>query len=343
MNGDTDPLAHHLSVLTSADDAECGVWKQALEMRERERLGPKLVSRIGQGLLLLMIVGLIAGMLLPELGKARSSARHLRERMPLASRAIDTVAPTLETALADGEGADARQGLGTQDLSPMIDFGPRRQIVRRAEIQLRVSDVRVAFERASGTIRPEFGEFVESSRFEEFERGPYAQLRLRVSADRLDSALTELRSLGELLDESSSGEDVSARAIDIAARLSNARRVEAELLELMERREDADLSDVLQVRREVNDVRLEIERLEAQRAALGELVALATISVTLHGGDAGFKDDSFGTMMHDAFQGGVESLSRSVAWAVRGVVGLALWWVALLVIVIVGLRMARRA
>lgn len=78
----------------------------------------------------------------------------------------------------------------------------------------------------------------------------------------------ELRKLGQLVEEKQGGEEVSAQAEDLDARLRNARRTDK-------------LKDVLDVERELADTREEIERMEAQKRSLGNRIHFASIELNL--------------------------------------------------------------
>jgi hypothetical protein len=101
---------------------------------------------------------------------------------------------------------------------------------------------------------------------------------LRVPADRLEQALRALRGLGQVVDESQSGDDVTEQAIDIDARLANARNTEKRLNDVLLKR-TGKVGDVLEVERELARVRGEIEQLDAQRVNLNRRVAYATVTL----------------------------------------------------------------
>jgi hypothetical protein len=101
---------------------------------------------------------------------------------------------------------------------------------------------------------------------------------LRVPASRLDGALTEIRRLGRVREESLASEDIGDAHRDLVVRLANARREEARLNELLSRRTDR-LADVLAVEREVSRVRGEVERMESEALSMRTRVRLSTVSV----------------------------------------------------------------
>jgi len=226
-----------------------------------------------------------------------------------------------------------------------------RQVVRKAVIELACKDVRAAFLNVGHRVSEARGEFTqESSLSGEAERAT-ANLTLRVAADRLDTLLGELRKLGTIVSERSSGQDVTTQAVDLEARLRNEQRVEAELLDLLQNRADAPLGDILTLRGHISRVRGEIERLSAQRERLGRLVSLATVLVILRAKEAPRVEPSepglaayFRAAMSGAWNEGCRLLADTAAWLMSVFVGGLIWWAALVVAAIVLRRwLARRA
>jgi len=101
---------------------------------------------------------------------------------------------------------------------------------------------------------------------------------LRVPADQLEAAITELKGLGRVESESQSGEEVTAQYVDLEARLTNARNTEQRLTDLLRQR-TGKLSDVLAVEKSIDEVRGSIERMEAEKKGLGNRVNFANLIV----------------------------------------------------------------
>ena len=108
-----------------------------------------------------------------------------------------------------------------------------------------------------------------------------ATLQLKVPSARFDALVGGLAPLGRVEMVNVNAEDVGEEYVDVAARVANARRLEARLLTLLER-SAARLSDVLAVERELARVREEIERAEGRLRFLRTRVALSTLDVTVH-------------------------------------------------------------
>jgi DNA-binding phage protein len=103
---------------------------------------------------------------------------------------------------------------------------------------------------------------------------------LRIPATELNAALAELKSFGQVQNETQNGEEVTAQHADLAARLKNSRETERRLQAILEQR-TGKVSDVLAVEQEIARVRGEIEGMEAEQKSLEHRVSFATIELRL--------------------------------------------------------------
>ena len=112
------------------------------------------------------------------------------------------------------------------------------------------------------------------------DSGPVLEATLRVPSDQLDAAMAELKALGRVESESQAGEEITQQYVDLEARLSNARNSEKRLTDLLRER-TGKLADVLAVEKEIERVRGEIERMEAERKNFANRVDFATLNIKL--------------------------------------------------------------
>lgn len=103
---------------------------------------------------------------------------------------------------------------------------------------------------------------------------------LRVPGPQLEAAMTELKKLGRVEDESQGGEEVTQQYVDLQARLANGIHTEQRLTEILRTR-TGKLQDVLKVELEIDRVRGEIEQMQAEKKELSKRVAFATLSTTV--------------------------------------------------------------
>lgn len=113
---------------------------------------------------------------------------------------------------------------------------------------------------------------------------PNANITVRVPAEKLESALVQIKGLvadarTDIINENVSGEDVTSQVTDLESRLRNLEAAETQLLEIMENAEETE--DVISVFRELTNVREEIEVIEGQIKYYRESARLSAISVYL--------------------------------------------------------------
>lgn len=220
-----------------------------------------------------------------------------------------------------------------------------RQVIRKATIEVKCEDVRAAYLRTQQLVNTGTGEFVEHAQLRHAGTRMQAELTLRVRADRLHEVLTSTRALGDVVDESTQGEDVTGQAVDLQARIRNEQRVELELLDLLEKRSDSPLAEVLDLRAALDEVRLRIEQLTAQRDELNELVALATVLVIIRPtesvdqADAGTLSTALWQALADGWYAGASLLVATLGRLVQVLVGGLIWW--LLIAVLAGVLWRR--
>jgi hypothetical protein len=108
-----------------------------------------------------------------------------------------------------------------------------------------------------------------------------ATLELKIPAAQYDQAISGLGSIGKVEAVNTSVEDVGEEYVDITARVTNAKRLEERLVNLLATR-TGKLEDVLAVERELARVREEIERYEGRMRYLRTRAAVSTLSITVH-------------------------------------------------------------
>jgi hypothetical protein len=240
----------------------------------------------------------------------------------------------------------SRATIGLQSAEPEA----QRLVVRKATMEIKTDDVRAAALQAQQLLSEPKGEYVESADIDDSDKDrPRADLVLRVEATRLEEVLTQLRELGEVSTERVDGEDVTDQMVDLGARLENERRVEAELLQLLEARQNDKLEEILAVRRELNGVREQIERLAAQQDNLSRMVRLSRVAVMLRAKatEPETKPDEsvwgrFVDRLGEAWTDGLDALLGTIAGLVRVLVGGAIWFGAAAVLGLAAWRGWRR-
>jgi hypothetical protein len=226
--------------------------------------------------------------------------------------------------------------------SPAPAIASDARIVRTATLRLVVTDfnrIRPEVDRILTMVGGLVGGITDAARpgFPRSLRGA-----LRIPSAQFDSALSALRALGRVTEESQSADDVTASVTDLDVRLANSRVTEKRLSELLRNRTGT-VSDVLEVEREIARVRTEIEQMEAERKQLERRIEYATLTLEVveeRAANVDLGPVPIPTRLRHAIADGVESAAMSMLEAVvlvlrRGpalllwlvVLGLPAWWV----------------
>lgn len=148
-----------------------------------------------------------------------------------------------------------------------------------ASVEVKTLDDAVARIRQAAA---QYGGFVANTAIRSGKDEPRsATLELRVPSAHFDAMVGALGQLGKVESVSVNAEDVAEEYVDLGARLANARRVEARLVELLATR-TGKLSDVLTVEQELARVRQESERYDARIHWLERRVSLSSLDVSIH-------------------------------------------------------------
>ena len=187
---------------------------------------------------------------------------------PSATSSFDSAGSPIDAELAPAAPAEVAADLPAA----------RPQLIRRANLQLRVESVEDAQDSVEAIVLQRGGDILglQASRPEPGARRSIS-LSLRVPQARLDRTLEELAALGTVLSQQITAEDVTNQLVDFDARLKNLQRTEQTLLEIMER--SGKVADVLEVARELANVRQSIEQIDASLTNLRNQVAFSSIDV----------------------------------------------------------------
>lgn len=186
--------------------------------------------------------------------------------------ANDTTRPE---AAADGRFAKSEMtSSGSEAATPLpLD----RKIIRSGSLTFEVDDLDAARSTVLERVQAEGG-YVEGDDRGEWGNTRSVTLRVRIPADRFDAFVEGIGNLGRLENRSISATDVTTEWVDVEARLAAKRAVEKRYLELAAQAKSVE--EMLQVERELGNVRAEIESMEARMKSLRDQVAMSSLTIT---------------------------------------------------------------
>ncbi len=221
-------------------------------------------------------------------------------------------------------GAPAQGGVAAEAAAMLIRTGTAA--VEVDSLETAVARVRALAERVGGYV-------ANSSLAAGREQLRSATLELRVPAARFDELVGGLAPFGRVERVEVQAQDVGEEFVDVTARVANARRLEARLVELLATRTGR-LHDVLSVERELARVREEVERHEGRLRYLRTRSATSTLTVTVHERPPLLAATPNATPVADAFRAAGRNfvalltavIAASGVWVPVGVVVYALLW-----------------
>jgi hypothetical protein len=176
-----------------------------------------------------------------------------------------------------GEGGTTGQG-GDGGTAPPGAPRDEAKIVYTGSLQLVVGDL----DRATTDARQRIdalGGYVGGSREELATTSPTATITFRIPAARWEDGVAALRGLAtKVVREQTAATEVTGQLVDVEARIRNLRSSETALQGIAAG--TARVSDLLEVQKQLTEVRGEIEQLDAARAALVDKTAYGTLDTT---------------------------------------------------------------
>ena len=155
-----------------------------------------------------------------------------------------------------------------------------RKIIYSASLALVVDDFESIDQRIRNLVK-EFDGYVANSDLDRMQgRRRMGRWTARIPADAFDRFLDEAQQLGIPESFDQDARDVTEEYVDTQARIANKKKLEARILELLERPDDK-IQHVIEVERELGRVREEIERMEGRIRFLNDRISMTTVSISI--------------------------------------------------------------
>ena len=213
----------------------------------------------------------------PQMAMDRMASDDMAMEMEMAMMKAEEEAFDMETAESMAFDDAASADFGADSSGPVaVPVTQQRMIVRSAEVSIEVEDVEESLTRIAA-LASELGGWVVSS---EESLAYTGYISVRVPADRLDSAISSLRSMAaDVMQVLVSSRDVTDEYVDNRARLTNLQATADALRALLE--QTVDVEDALQVHETLTNIQSEIERLQGRIKLLEETAAYSLLSVSV--------------------------------------------------------------
>jgi len=155
-----------------------------------------------------------------------------------------------------------------------------RKIVRTGTMALEVNDIGKSLADIAAIATQLDGYVVTSGQRADTGNDPSGSISIRVPAGKFDDALQKLRALAvKVTYENSNSQDVTEQYMDLKAQLKNYEATEAQFLELLKKADN--VKDILEVQREISNVRGNIERVKGRIQYLERTSDMSLIDISL--------------------------------------------------------------
>ncbi len=153
-----------------------------------------------------------------------------------------------------------------------------RKIISTASLTLEVKSAEKAFNDIAKIVEASQGFISGSSTYDSGGR-KNGQMTIRVPQKNFYSTIAQIEALGTEKSRQISGQDVTEEWIDVGARLDNLKKQESRFQEIL--KNASTVKDVLEVERELERVRGEIESLTGRMNYLNQSIEMSTITVNV--------------------------------------------------------------
>lgn len=155
-----------------------------------------------------------------------------------------------------------------------------RKIVKTATLSIKTNDYEVFMSGIKQKIE-QYNGYVEKSQEYNYDNKTdrNANMKVKIPADKLESFIEELSSMGTVTSKTIGSDDITNSYIDVESRIKALETEQEALLGLMEKAES--LADVISLQDRLSGVRADLEALKAQKQSYDEMVAYSEVSVDI--------------------------------------------------------------
>jgi len=240
-------------------------------------------------------------------------------------------APKLENlnpkAMRVAEAPPAGAPVEAKDKAPADETQPRK-IIYNASAELIVDDFGKAQDELTQLVQERKGYVAKSDTHDAPGSPRSGEWTLRIPAGQFREFIADLAKLGELRESKTDSDDITDRYYDVKAHIQNDQAEEEALRKLMvEKSATGKLEDLLAVRRELRELRGQIDSQQGQMTRWDKEAAMTTVVVQIQDRKdyVPTASPSFGASIGGTFEGSIGALLAFARGVVLVVVAVAPW------------------
>ncbi len=155
----------------------------------------------------------------------------------------------------------------------------RGTIIKTAALGIKVKNVAESQQSVEGIANGNGGYVQNSARTDSVGTNAEADITVRVPVQCFDIVIKAIRGLGDVISDSSSGNDVTSDIVDMDARMKVLRAEESDYMVLLGRARST--AQIIEIKDKLTEIREEIESIDGQRKSTKDLANYSTINVHL--------------------------------------------------------------
>lgn len=253
---------------------------------------------------------------------------------------MPSVAPAPSSSAMVGQGRESNISAGYSGADTADAAVDDRKIVKTGSITIEVPDIDKSLDDISA-IASRYNGYVVNSNQSANTDNPTGRISIRVPADKYNDALKAIKEIATKVNyETTNSQDVTEQYMDLKAQLHNLEATEAQYLELLKKAEN--VQDILEVQRELSNVRGNIERTKGRIQYIERTSDTSLIEVNLR------KSTAIGQSTWD-IPGIFKSAVDGLIILGKILVGILIWllvfsplWILILVIVFIAMRRKKK-
>lgn len=191
---------------------------------------------------------------------------------------------------------------------------PEQRIIREANLRFPTANLEETHDRISTAVK-KYNGLIQNDIQGTENAATYRSLIVRVPSQDFDAFLKEIsRGVGYFESKEISSEDVSEEYVDVDSRIKTKKALEDRYLELLKKANS--VTQMLEVEKQLSEIREEIESRQARLQYLKLHVAMSTFTVYFYKTTANGQGAtvSYGAKIGNALKSGINALSNFFIW-----------------------------
>lgn len=190
------------------------------------------------------------------------------------------------------------------------------QIIKNGDLRFETSDLEKTYEIVQNAVKKNEGIIQNDNEGKDYETY-FRTLTIRIPSKNFDSFIEEISTGVNYFDRKEiSSNDVTEEYIDVVSRIKTKKALEERYLELLKKA--TKVSEMLEVERQLSEIREEIEAKEGRLKYIKNRVSMSTITLEIYKTDAQKSGAtvSFGSKIINAIKSGFNGISSFFIWLI---------------------------